>query len=73
MVMYGIYNSDTLEDLIKTVNKLHNTATWNEKLFSGQIKDWYVSLVFDNKRHKSICNKFNIIFNYSKREISKDL
>ena len=41
MVMYGICNSDTLEDLIKTVHKLHNTTTWNEKLFSGQIKDWY--------------------------------
>ena len=41
MVMKGIYNSDTLEDLIKTVHKLHNTTTWNEKLFSGQIKDWY--------------------------------
>ena len=41
MVMYGIYNSDTLEGLIKTVHKLHNTTTWNEKLFSGQIKDWY--------------------------------
>ena len=39
--MYGIYNSDTLEDLIKTVHKLHNTTTWNAKLFSGQIKDWY--------------------------------
>ena len=40
MVMHGIYNSDTLEDLLKTVHKLHNTTTWNEKLFSGQIKDW---------------------------------
>ena len=35
MVMYGIYNSDTLEDLIKTVHKLHNTTTWNEKLFQA--------------------------------------
>ena len=26
MVMYGIYNSDTSEDLIKTVHKLHNTT-----------------------------------------------
>ena len=41
MVMYGIYNSDTLENLIKTVHKLHNTTTWNHKLFSGQIKDWH--------------------------------
>ena len=41
MVMYGVYNSDTLEDLIDTVHKLHNRTTWNEKLFSGQIHDWY--------------------------------
>ena len=41
VVMYGVYNSDTLEDLINTVHKLHNKTTWNEKLFAGQIKDWY--------------------------------
>ena len=27
MVMYGVYNSDTLEELIKKVHKLHNTTT----------------------------------------------
>ena len=41
MVIYGIYNSDTLEDLIDTVHWLYNKSTWNEKLFAGQIKDWY--------------------------------
>ena len=41
VVMYGIYNSDTLEDLIDTVHRLHNKSTWNEKLFARQIKDWY--------------------------------
>ena len=41
MVMYGVYNSGTLEDLIDTVHKLHNRTTWNEKLFSGQINNWY--------------------------------
>ena len=41
MVMYGVYNSDTLEDLIDTVHKLHNRTTWNEQLFSGQINNWY--------------------------------
>ena len=30
MVMYGIYNSETLEKLMKTVYKMHNTTTWNE-------------------------------------------
>ena len=41
MVMYGVYNSDTLEDLIDTVHKLHNRTTCNEKLFSGQVNNWY--------------------------------
>ena len=41
VVMYGIYNSDTLEALIDTVHRLHNQSTWNESLFAGQIKDWY--------------------------------
>ena len=41
MVMYGIYNSDTLEALIDAVYRLHNQSTWNEKLFAGQIEDWY--------------------------------
>ena len=41
MVMYGVYNSDILEDLINTVHKLHNKTTWNERLFAGQIQDWY--------------------------------
>ena len=41
MVMYGIYNSDTLEALIDTVHRLHNQFTWNEKLSVGQIEDWY--------------------------------
>ena len=39
--MYGVYNSDTLEDLIDTVHKLLNRTTWNEKLLSGQIENWY--------------------------------
>ena len=30
MVMYSVYNSDTSEDLIDTVHKLHNRTTWNE-------------------------------------------
>ena len=27
MVMYGIYDSETLEKLIKTVHKMHKTTT----------------------------------------------
>ena len=41
VVLYGIYNSDTLETLIDRVHRLHNQSTWNEKLFAGKIEDWY--------------------------------
>ena len=41
MVMYGIYNSDTLEKLISTVHKMHNKEAWNEKLFVGKLIKWY--------------------------------
>ena len=31
MIMYGVYNSDTLKDLIDTVHRMQNFTTWNEK------------------------------------------
>ena len=31
MIMYGIYNSDTLKDLIDTVHRMQNFTTWHEK------------------------------------------
>ena len=34
MLMYGIYNAETLEKLIKTVQKIHNTTSSHEKLFT---------------------------------------
>ena len=41
MVMYSIYNSDTLEKLITTVHKMHSKTIWNEKLFAGRLDHWY--------------------------------
>ena len=38
MVMYGIYNSDTLEQLIDTMHKMQNKTTWNKKRYH-----WYLS------------------------------
>ena len=34
MLMYGIYNAETLEKLIKTVHEIHNTTSSHEKLFA---------------------------------------
>ena len=37
VVMYGIYNSDNLEQLIDAVHTMHNHITFDEKLFAGKI------------------------------------
>ena len=39
MIMYGVYNSDTLTDLIDTVHRMQNFTTWNEKSFAGKLHD----------------------------------
>ena len=36
MLMYGIYNTETLEKLINTVHNIHNTTSSHERLFGGQ-------------------------------------
>ena len=36
ILMYGIYNAETLEKLITTVHNIHNTTSSHERLFAGQ-------------------------------------
>ena len=36
MLMYGVYNAETLEKLIATVHNIHNTTSSLERLFVGQ-------------------------------------
>ena len=33
MIMYGVYNVDTLEKLIQMVHKMNNTSVWYERLY----------------------------------------
>ena len=40
MIMYGVYNSDMLTDLIDTVHGMQNFTTWNKKTFTGKLHDW---------------------------------
>ena len=40
MIIYCVYNSDTLTDLIDTVHRMQNFTTWNEKTFAGKLHDW---------------------------------
>ena len=42
MVMYSIYNSETIEKkLINTIHHMHNKTTRNENLFVGKLNKWY--------------------------------
>ena len=46
IVMYGIYNTETLENLINTVHKMHNSTTEIVKLFAGEPNaayTWYIN------------------------------
>ena len=36
MLMYGIYNAETLGKLINTVHEIHNTTSSHEKVFAGE-------------------------------------
>ena len=37
MVMYGMYNAETLENLRNTVNSMHDFTTEIERLFAGEL------------------------------------
>ena len=36
LIMYGIYNAETLEKLVKTIHALHSRQSLYESLFAGQ-------------------------------------
>ena len=52
MIMCGVYNSDTLTDLIDTVHRMQNFTTWNKKTFTGKLHDWMEIYVQD----EGMCN-----------------
>ena len=44
VVMYHVYNTETLENLINTIHQMHNITTPNERLFAGELSNaftWY--------------------------------
>ena len=42
MLMYGIYNAEMLEKLIKSVHKIHNTTSFHEKLFAWKTQSFSI-------------------------------
>ena len=41
MIMYGVYNVDTLEKLIQMVHKMNNRSIWYERLYAGHVNKWF--------------------------------
>ena len=40
MIMYGKFNSDTLMELVKTVDQMQNVTTWKEEIFVSEMNEW---------------------------------
>ena len=48
MLMYGIYNAETLEKLINMVHEIHNVTSSHEKLFAGEHNPAVFRLLYTN-------------------------
>ena len=66
MIIYGVYNSDTLTDLIDTVHRMQNFTTWNEKTFAGKLHDWMEIYAQDEGLHNYAIN--SVLFLTTVRE-----
>ena len=66
MVMYGVYNAESLEKLVKTVHQMHNTTTPNEKLFTGELSTVFTWCVNKNGVHH--CATYSLLYLRTLRE-----
>ena len=48
MLMYRIYNAETLEKLINTVQELHNVTSCHERLFAGEHNPVLFRILYTN-------------------------
>ena len=64
MLMYCVYNVETLEKLINTVHNIQNTSL-HERLFRGQQSSLMITLC-KFIRFTSLLHKFTVIFENSK-------
>ena len=48
MLMYGLYNAETLKNLINTIHNIHNVMTSHERLFAGEHNPTKFRLLYTN-------------------------
>ena len=41
MIMYGVYNVDTLGKLMQMVQKMNTKSVWFERLYTGHVNKWF--------------------------------
>ena len=61
MIMYGVYNSDTLSEIIDTVHGMHNTTTWRERIFAGRLNQWLVLYLHQEGLHHYAINSIHFL------------
>ena len=66
MIMYSVYNSNTLTDLIDTVYRMHNTSTWKERTFAGRLNQWFDMYLHQEGMHHYAIN--SVLYLTSVRE-----
>ena len=62
MVLYGIYNAETLEKLINTVHHMHNSTSPNEKLFAGQLGTGMIHPIYANTQGIQHCSIYSLLY-----------
>ena len=63
MLMYGIYNAETLEKLINTIHNIHNVTSSHERLFAGEHNPTLFRLLYTNAfGNTAICIQFITLF-----------
>ena len=62
MVMYGLYNAETLEQLIHIVHHIHNTKSANEKLFTGQKGSLTLGSLYANAHGMQHCSINSLLY-----------
>ena len=66
MIMYDVYNSDTLTNLVNTVHRMHNTTTWKERTFAGRLNQWFELYLHQEGAHHYAIN--SVLYLTSVRE-----
>ena len=62
MLLYGVYNAETLEKLINTVHHIHNTTSSHERLFAAQQSSLTLRSLYANALGLQHCSINSLLY-----------